>query len=588
MVHGFSLYFILFGVCWGIRIEVSCFCIPYCDGTRGLCIFNLRLTPPSHQFQYYPAALDWVVAKETGDLAVLHGQSDLSSWYFVEYAEISRVLINVTVSLTSRLLTGERALATRSVQSADAFHRSLSASGFQLVNVGNVPILFGKWVVGSDPSLRGGRFSNGFLSQRALQSNLLRHYRREALKEAHKVLSGAGPAIASVPLTVIWASGSAFSLLRAIGRGTTGPGAAIQQFVYVPLMSISMIISGFSRMLAATLAAIPPGRVNGDSATVQRIIQRPTSALEAFFRVGHEIALGVSAGISGLVLDPLAGWQLQGWSGLGMGLAKASIGAIGRPTVGVLEGLSQLSGAFARMALGREGILGKMQRRVRAPGAAFNEDPLDALQDERATTEARIALRTLIAAWQRVLPQFFPGMSEDRVVDVINIRTTRVLLVTDRHLAYLRAKHLRVHSIYRAKWLVPLTEVQNLTGSAETMKIQLTSVHRYDLWILGVWPVAARRRMRCGSRMVYEQTVSKLSRMLQASKAGRNPANLGWEDSDAELQARTADLTILSAPYVPPERGRSGVKRLLFNLAGPEDRKQTTIRGKKPIITEIT
>lgn len=33
-------------------------------------------------------------------------------------------------------------------------------------------------------------------------------------------------------------------------------------------------------MLAATLAAFPPYRLNGDEATVQRIIRRPNSALE--------------------------------------------------------------------------------------------------------------------------------------------------------------------------------------------------------------------------------------------------------------------------------------------------------------------
>ncbi|KAL6785838.1 hypothetical protein ACKKBG_A00370 [Auxenochlorella protothecoides x Auxenochlorella symbiontica] len=498
------------------------------------------------------AALDWVIAKETQDLAVLHGQSDLSSWYFVEHAEIGGVLINVTVSLTSRLLTGERALATRSVQSADAFHRSLSASGFQLVNVGNVPIGLGRWVVGSDPSLRGGRFSNGFLSQRALQSNLLRHYRREALKEAHKVLSGAGPAIASVPLTVIWASGSAFSLLRAISRGATGPGAAAQQFVYVPLMGISMIVSGFSRMLAAVLAALPPARADGDAATVQRIIQRPGSSLEALFRVGQELGLGVAAGLSGIILDPVAGWRAGGWAGLSLGLAKGLVlGLLGRPLVGVLEAGSQLSGAFARAALGREGILGKLQRRVRAPGA-HGDDPGDSL-DERVGGEARVALRALVDAWQRVLPQFFPVLARDRVLDVVNLRPSRVLLVTDRHLAYLRARHLRAHSVYRAKWLVPLSEVQNLTGSAESMKLALTHVHRYDLWLLGVWPVAARKKMRCGSRSVYEHTVAKLSRLLQAAKAGGG--RLGWGDREDALRGGAAQLTILSAPYHPPEAG---------------------------------
>lgn len=120
------------------------------------------------------------------------------------------------------------------------FSRVLGASGFQLVNVGNVPIVLGKWMVGNDPSIRG-RYANGFLSQKALRANLTRHYTREALKEAHKVLGGAGPAVASVPLTMLWASGSAFTLLRSISTGTTGPVAAVQQIFYVPLMSMSMV-----------------------------------------------------------------------------------------------------------------------------------------------------------------------------------------------------------------------------------------------------------------------------------------------------------------------------------------------------------
>ncbi|KDD71744.1 hypothetical protein H632_c4475p0, partial [Helicosporidium sp. ATCC 50920] len=186
-----------------------------------------------------PDALDWVVAKETLDLEALHGQSDFSSWYFIESAEIGAININVTVSLTSRFLSARAERGDKG-----GFHRSLSASGFQLVNVGNVPIRLGRWVVGSDPVLRGGRFSNGFLSQRALGSNLVRHYRREALKEAHKILSGAGPAVASVPLTVLWASVSAYSLLHGLSTGSTDPLAAAQQAGYVAFMGLSLIASG--------------------------------------------------------------------------------------------------------------------------------------------------------------------------------------------------------------------------------------------------------------------------------------------------------------------------------------------------------
>lgn len=35
-----------------------------------------------------------------------------------------------------------------------AFNRALGASGFSLVNVANVPIQLGKWVVGNDPANR--------------------------------------------------------------------------------------------------------------------------------------------------------------------------------------------------------------------------------------------------------------------------------------------------------------------------------------------------------------------------------------------------------------------------------------------------
>ncbi len=49
------------------------------------------------------------------------------------------------------------------------------------------------------------------------------------------------------------------------------------------------------------------------------------------------------------------------------------MGLLMRPAVGVLEGTNKLLNAAALTALGREGIIGKIQRRVKAPGA-FAED----------------------------------------------------------------------------------------------------------------------------------------------------------------------------------------------------------------------
>ena len=44
------------------------------------------------------------------------------------------------------------------------------------------------------------------------------------------------------------------------------------------------------------------------------------------------------------------------------------------------------------------------------------------------------------------------------------MRSTRVLLVTDRHVAYMTARHAERASYYRPKWILPVAELQNLSG----------------------------------------------------------------------------------------------------------------------------
>ena len=56
-------------------------------------------------------ALSWVIEKEARDLEALHGQSDLSSWFFLESAEVGMISVNVTVSLTSRLIAAGQSLS---------------------------------------------------------------------------------------------------------------------------------------------------------------------------------------------------------------------------------------------------------------------------------------------------------------------------------------------------------------------------------------------------------------------------------------------------------------------------------------------
>lgn len=74
---------------------------------------NAAVTPALTEEDLSPAsALTWVLQKEAKDLEALHGQSDLSSWFFIENAQIGTVVVNVTVSLTSRVLAAGQGLTS--------------------------------------------------------------------------------------------------------------------------------------------------------------------------------------------------------------------------------------------------------------------------------------------------------------------------------------------------------------------------------------------------------------------------------------------------------------------------------------------
>ena len=492
--------------------------------------------------RYNELALFWVKEKETKDIQALHGQSHLSSWFFIESAEISKIRINVSISLSSKVLSAGQSLAES--DASDEFSRALGASGFQLVNVSNVEISFGKWGIGSYSAFKGKKTSNGFLSQRALINNLSRHYTRESLKEAHKVLGGSGPAVASVPLAVLWASGSAVVLLHEVSMGRAGPLGVAQQLVYLPVMTVSMFLSGFSRMFAAGMALVPPSRPKGDDETVRRLVKRPTNALDALVSMPREFFLGFTSAGQGILYDPIAGWHSGNLPGLVLGLAKGIVGLPVRPMIGIFEASSALTGAIAMTSLGREGIVGKTLQRVKAPGA-FLEETIEGVDYAELEESPAVALQ---AAWNRVLPEFFPEMEGEEVKQVMNVRPTRVILITTNHVAYLKARHHIDHSVYKAKWVVPSFEIQNIQGDAETRKISVIHVRKFDLKVFGVWPVQMRKALRCENRSVFDRAVLKLTKVQQAAQAGR-PLDEGGLKF---ITPRVKDLTVFNNPYKMP------------------------------------
>ena len=110
-------------------------------------------------------------------LQVLRDQSSYSSWYFIEQASIGNLNANVTIALTSSVLSGRGGVGTTAeAGSGGLFSRVIGASGFQLINVNNVPL-----------SLRGWHQESKLLGRNALINSIIWHYRSCAIQEAHKV-----------------------------------------------------------------------------------------------------------------------------------------------------------------------------------------------------------------------------------------------------------------------------------------------------------------------------------------------------------------------------------------------------------------
>ena len=120
---------------------------------------------------------------------MMRGHSNYTSWYFVERAEIGNINVNVTISLSSSILnTHAPGSVSLPENRGGLFSRVIGASGFQLINVNNVPLQLSGW--STDTKLIG---------RKALQGSLTRHYIGQSIKEAHKVCPSPHPPLPPPP-----------------------------------------------------------------------------------------------------------------------------------------------------------------------------------------------------------------------------------------------------------------------------------------------------------------------------------------------------------------------------------------------------
>jgi hypothetical protein len=77
--------------------------------------------------------------------------------------------------------------------------------------------------------------------QVGLVNSLMRHYTWIAVAQARKVLGGAGPAIAIIPASILWASISMFDLGRDIAQKRVAATAVLPRMAYVFLTATGQV-----------------------------------------------------------------------------------------------------------------------------------------------------------------------------------------------------------------------------------------------------------------------------------------------------------------------------------------------------------
>jgi hypothetical protein len=74
--------------------------------------------------------------------------------------------------------------------------------------------------------------------------------------------------------------------------------------------------------------------------------------------------------------------------------------------------------------------------------------------------------RRVVALWQQSLPFLSEALRGDTVTEALPVRPRRVLLLTERHVVYCKARSLDGSiRTYRKRWLLPLRNINNVLGA---------------------------------------------------------------------------------------------------------------------------
>ncbi|XP_062455224.1 intermembrane lipid transfer protein VPS13A isoform X2 [Rhea pennata] len=202
-----------------------------------------------------------------------------------------------------------------------------------------------------------------FCTTQQLQSAVLRHYSKQAIKQMYVLILG---------LDVL---GNPFGFIRGLSEG-------VEAFFYEPYQGAIQGPEEFIEGMALGLKALVGGAVGGLAGAASRITgamakgvaaitmdedyqqkrreamnRQPTGLREGITRGGKGLVSGFVSGITGIVTKPIRGAQKEGAAGFFKGVGKGLVGAVARPTGGIIDMASSTFQGIKKVADSSEDVI---------------------------------------------------------------------------------------------------------------------------------------------------------------------------------------------------------------------------------------
>uniref|UniRef100_A0A672P4J4 Vacuolar protein sorting 13 homolog A n=1 Tax=Sinocyclocheilus grahami TaxID=75366 RepID=A0A672P4J4_SINGR len=258
--------------------------------------------------------------------------TDTSPISLYEYFHISPIKLHLSFSLSTGGEDGNKKERETEIIPVQSLNLLLKSIGATLTDAQDV--LF---------KLAFCELTYQFRTTQQLQSEVIRHYSKQAIKQMYVLVLG---------LDVL---GNPFGLIRGLSEG-------VEAFFYEPYQGAIQGPEEFIEGMALGVKALVGGAVGGLAGAASRITgamakgvaamtmdeeyqqkrreamnKQPSGLREGLTRGGKGLVSGFVSGITGIVTKPIKGAQKEGAAGFFKGVGKGLVGALTRPTGGIID-----------------------------------------------------------------------------------------------------------------------------------------------------------------------------------------------------------------------------------------------------------